>query len=893
MATQETVNTVSSNVNSIGSSVSSIANTVSGLATQDNVSGLSENVSSIADNMSVLATQDNVTSLSSTLENVQTGVGDLAKKENLIVSPGTIYMEIRQGESTTTYLNIKNISTTTLTITPDYTGAIKDKQLISFVDTNITLQPNESFNLNVNVNIPENDIDESSYTGHIVFVASGENQAQVPTTIRVFERKRGMFDMKVVPLSSAIIPGDNVKFEVQLKNMGTDTSDAVITFDLVDSSGNAIDTVSETVEVNPSDTVIRQFTFKIPENAPLGNYLIKGSGVYQYGSTSFTMSAAESIEVSYPPEELKVLGIPIGILIAMVVGLVSAGTTGYIVYRYHKKRVAGKRRFEAKIFLNELPQPGPETIKFGTLAEAKQDAFLGLGDMKMHTMTAGATGGGKTISSMVIAEEALLKGKNVIVFDPTAQWTGFLKKCTDQKMLSFYPKFGMKDSDARSFPGVVKIITNPRQMIDMKELLSEETRGKITVFVTERLKPSDIDIFVTNVIQSIFESRPLEYPELKTLIVFDEAHRLLPRFGGSGAGTVQLERAVREFRKWGIGVLIVSQVMGDFPEEIRSNIRTQVQFWTREVTELSRIEKTYGAEHVRSVSKAPIGFGMVVNPDYNRGRPYYVNFKPILHAVRRLTPDELDKYYSADDRIETVKYKLKKLEQKGVDVFDLRIELGLAQRKLEEASFDMVAAYMDSLEPRVEDVCARHGLKGLKREVQLRPEADIKMAQMAAIRERESKLATTKRSPEIVEAYKEILAPTKEITHGEVSKPLKPANVKEEGAAAQPGADAEGGEEVHPGSVEAGGEGPKIERTEKPQKLDLKKLKEDKEHKNGIKKLKDQTSQKLDLKKIKEETTSKHTKKTNGKAANGKKAVNGKAANGKATKKGKNGKGKK
>jgi hypothetical protein len=176
---------------------------------------------------------------------------------------------------------------------------------------------------------------------------------------------------------------------------------------------------------------------------------------------------------------------------------------------------------------------------------------------------------------------------------------------------------------------------------------------------------------------------------------------------------------------------------------------------------------------MRSVSKAPVGFGMVVNPDYNRGRPYYVNFRPILHAVRRLSPEELDRYYKADERVEEIKYKLKRLEERGVDVFDLRIELGLATRKLEEASFDMVAAYLDSLEPRVEDICARHGLKGIKREIELRPESEIKRAQMAAIKEREARLAKIKRPPEIVEAYRELLAPKKEVVHApEVEKPL-------------------------------------------------------------------------------------------------------------------------
>jgi hypothetical protein len=40
---------------------------------------------------------------------------------------------------------------------------------------------------------------------------------------------------------------------------------------------------------------------------------------------------------------------------------------------------------------------------------------------------------GKSISAQVIIEEALLQGITVLVFDPTAQWSGMLRKCDDKK----------------------------------------------------------------------------------------------------------------------------------------------------------------------------------------------------------------------------------------------------------------------------------------------------------------------------------------------------------------------------------------------------------------------------------------------------------------------------
>ena len=45
-----------------------------------------------------------------------------------------------------------------------------------------------------------------------------------------------------------------------------------------------------------------------------------------------------------------------------------------------------------------------------------------------HSLVAGSTGGGKSVTAQVLIEEALDKGIGVIVFDPTAQWSGMLRK---------------------------------------------------------------------------------------------------------------------------------------------------------------------------------------------------------------------------------------------------------------------------------------------------------------------------------------------------------------------------------------------------------------------------------------------------------------------------------
>jgi len=103
---------------------------------------------------------------------------------------------------------------------------------------------------------------------------------------------------------------------------------------------------------------------------------------------------------------------------------------------------------------------------------------------------------------------------------------------------------------------------------------------------------------------------------LKVILVFDEVHRLLSKFGGSGEGFLQVERACREFRKWGMGVMLVSQVLSDFVGEIKANISSEVQMRTRDEGDLNRIKTKYGGDFLQSLVKASVGVGMFVNPAY-------------------------------------------------------------------------------------------------------------------------------------------------------------------------------------------------------------------------------------------------------------------------------------
>ena len=369
-------------------------------------------------------------------------------------------------------------------------------------------------------------------------------------------------------------------------------------------------------------------------------------------------------------------------------------SAGFIALLYLMKKTSAKKtKYLTSVDTQRLPGEGAHV---GRIAEQSLSAYLPFDKLTMHSLVAGATGSGKTVAAQVVAEEALLNKVSILVFDPTAQWTGFLRKQAISDMLKRYARFGLQKSDARAFDGNIYLVENSETFqINVKKYMMP---GEINVFVLNRLKPQEMEIIVTRVIKAVFEANLEEYRGLRLLIVFDEVHRLLPKFGGTGEGFKQIERAVREFRKWGVGMVLVSQVLSDFVGEIKANIGTEMQFRTKYEQDLERIRYKFGPESLLGVVKANVGTGLMHNSEYNNGNPYFVEFRPLLHNVVRLSDKELDTYKRYNDRIVALEQRIEKMKEDGNDVFDLNLELNLAKDKMKKGAFNIVDIYLESLE---------------------------------------------------------------------------------------------------------------------------------------------------------------------------------------------------
>lgn len=670
--------------------------------------------------------------------------------EDYWVSTKEINKQIRQNtflEETIGIFNFAGTMNLNIELDPQLEG------IVSLDQTSMTIDANTFGELGITFYGLE---DIGVYEGNIS-ITGGLNQ-EIPVTVEIVERNLPIETMLVnVDLfDDSVRRGTELKYKLSLQNLLSDQGYLVYINSKVRGINNSIVYAEKNTQEEIQSSLTLLESIQLPEETPVGEYVLEIQAKY----LNLISRTSTSFDVVQPIYLYAFLGIPLWIYMAIIsfLGFVSLNVFAY------KRHLDKKKRYSVKVDYGSLAQPGERTIRLGHIAETKKNAYLELEKLKVHTIVAGATGMGKSISAQVIIEEALLNDVCVIVFDPTAQWSGMLRKCEDKKMLSFYPKFGMKPSEARGFPGNIRAVKDARQKIDINKYFEP---GHIQIFTLNKLQPKDMDIFVAGVIRQIFKSDPKESQELKILLVFDEVHRLLPKFGGSGEGFLQIERGCREFRKWGIGQILISQVMSDFVGEIKANINTEVQTRTVEEGDLERIKSKFGESYLTSLVKSEVGVAMFQNAEYNKGLPYFINFRPILHNTRRLSDEELEKYNKYNDQIEDLEYQIEQLEELKLDVFDLKMEIKLVKDKIMTGNFSVVDIYLEGLVPRVAKQWEKIGKKPKKKQVELIDIEEIKKSVEEAKKGHE-KAASESKAEESQSTEKE-KDPLKELEQKQVS----------------------------------------------------------------------------------------------------------------------------
>ncbi|NOQ55827.1 MAG: DUF87 domain-containing protein, partial [Nanohaloarchaea archaeon] len=612
-----------------------------------------------------------------------------------------LYITLAPGEKSIHSIEIKNNQDKRVTSQLSVDGLIWD--LIQLEKTEITVDKKSTENVKISAYALPSTM-PGIYTGDIV-VKTGTMIYRTPVTVKVEVKKEALLDVIIETLSDIVKPGDEVKIMVTVKNMGeTETVEDIILEYVIKNlyDDTVLTTYTETLAVNQSLSYIK--SLEIPNITKEDRYVINVNAKYANGD-KFATSAAV-IDVSTKPWPIVILlrlsksWVTYVILLIVLPGLYF-GRKAYMSYLDKKKKAA---RYIFPMDYSKLPQKGEESVKVGKIAETDVNAYINIKNLTMHSIAAGGTGSGKSVTAMSTAEELLDLGLPVVVFDPTAQWSGFIRPCKDQHMLDLYPKYGLKPEHAKSYKTNIIVVESADSLTDEEIDIRQYMKpGEITVFVMSKLSSSELDKFVRRTIKSIFAIQWPEAKTLKVLIVYDEMHRLLPKYGGKG-GYLELERGCREFRKWGLGLFMISQVLADFKGAIKANVANEIQLRTKYNGDIQRIKQRYGPDYATRVARLTVGAGLIQNPEYNEGKPWFIQFRPLRHDTGRLSNEELDVYMGLKKSIDEIASKIAKFKSKGVDTYDIEIELNMARTKLQQGVFKMSETYIQSLKARLESM---------------------------------------------------------------------------------------------------------------------------------------------------------------------------------------------
>jgi len=638
--------------------------------------------------------------LITTLVHAQTAYGDPIKTTAYEISRDKIERTVKQGNIFEDFIEIENLQNVPLKVSFSLEGDTTSQ--ITLDQALLTIEPKNSSQMKFQIKATS----LGTFSGDMIL--SGGILQKIPINLSIVENS---FDplllINIDPLKKKFFLTKNIEFKIDItKIKQMEYENISFVYNIINPDNQTIAIGEEIVKTQTSTQFIKKIPF--PENSSRGQYTLQVLTIHN----NQTITSEAIFLATIPFLSIKLFGfLPTWVILLVVTLILTIFLTIFLIRRH----IANSKKYKMTLDMKTLPKKDKSFLWLGKIAEKKNFAYLDPHRLTTHAIVAGATGGGKSIAAQVLIEEAIKQNICVIVFDPTAQWSGMLRKLEDKKMLAYYSSFGMKQTDVRGFPGNIRAVKDARQVIEVEKFFEP---GHIQIFTLNKLQPKDMDVFISNIIREIFKSDPKEHPTLRTLLVFDEIHRILPKFGGSGEGFVQIERACREFRKWGYGVTLISQVLSDFAGQIKANISTEIQMRTRDEGDLNRIKTKYGDEFLQSLVKASTGVGMFVNPAYNHANPYFINFRPILHNTRRLSDEVLEKYNQYNDQVDDLEYQVKQLEELKIDVFDLKMELKLVKDKIMVGNFSVVDIYLEGLTPRIAKQWEKLGKKPKKKEIE-------------------------------------------------------------------------------------------------------------------------------------------------------------------------------
>ncbi len=146
-------------------------------------------------------------------------------------------------------------------------------------------------------------------------------------------------------------------------------------------------------------------------------------------------------------------------------------------------------------------------------------------------------------------------------------------------------------------------------------------RGRAVILDMRGVDPAYQDLIVARVCGKLFEMRKRE--EIPPgMIVIEEAHNFIPERGFGKAVSTQILRTIAsEGRKFGLGLMVISQRPARVDKNVISQCNTQIILRLTNPNDINAVRKGVEgltAEMVEDIKRLPPGNAVIVSPELER-----------------------------------------------------------------------------------------------------------------------------------------------------------------------------------------------------------------------------------------------------------------------------------
>ena len=226
-------------------------------------------------------------------------------------------------------------------------------------------------------------------------------------------------------------------------------------------------------------------------------------------------------------------------------------------------------------------------------------------------------GAGKTYSAMVLAEEMLEAGAQIVVFDPISKWWGLRLSADGKKKGYEIPVFGGPHADVNLYPTAGELVA---------EVLVK--RGVSAILDLSGFR-SDAEHrrFVVDFAQRFYRLKQAQSPPTPVHLFFEEAEEFLPQdqMHDQAVMVGAVKKLIKLGRNYGIGCTLVSQRSADLNKKGLSQVGTLVALQTTSPHDKKAIrEWTHGAgenaDPVEELPRLEVGEAFVWSPSLGISR---------------------------------------------------------------------------------------------------------------------------------------------------------------------------------------------------------------------------------------------------------------------------------